>query len=221
MIYIGSAKGVKYGVKKELLYNHKLGWRVIRAKDKTIANSLANYMAMACNNSHLKYDQAKRCEVLQHGITKQYNVHCDCSSLVTYLVRLSTGVDISVFTTATGANRLLKTGLFEEVPYYKDALCNGDILFTKVQGHCAIVVSGAGSVTSYQIPLPTLKKGSRGTEVVKLQKSLNTLGAFLESDGIFGNETKKAVMEWQYKNGLKPDGIYGKKSFDKLQRMVK
>lgn len=220
MIYIGSAKGVKYGVKKELLYNHKLGWRVIRAKDKVVANALADYMIMACNNSHLKYNQAKRHEVLQHGISKQFNVCCDCSSLLTYIVRIATGVDIPVFTTATGANKLLRTGLFEEVPYYKDALCNGDILITRVQGHCAVVVSGAGSVTNYQVPLPTLKKGSRGTEVVKLQRSLNKFGAFLESDGIFGNDTKKAVQEWQYTNGLKPDGIYGPKSFDKLQGMV-
>ena len=42
-----------------------------------------------------------------------------------------------------------------------------------------------------------------------LQRNLNKLGYSLNADGIFGEDTKKAVISFQGKNGLSADGIVG------------
>lgn len=61
----------------------------------------------------------------------------------------------------------------------------------------------------------TLSVGSRGRDVAKIQQALN-----IASDGIYGNNTKKAVMSWQAKNGLVADGIIGPKTYRKLQNIM-
>lgn len=57
----------------------------------------------------------------------------------------------------------------------------------------------------------TIKKGSRGDDVKKLQTRLN-----LYPDGIFGPLTDEAVREFQKQNGLVVDGIVGEKTWSKL-----
>lgn len=57
----------------------------------------------------------------------------------------------------------------------------------------------------------TIKLGSRGADVVTLQKKLN-----LTPDGNFGPLTDKAVREFQKKNGLTADGIVGPKTWEAL-----
>ena len=58
-----------------------------------------------------------------------------------------------------------------------------------------------------------LKRGSRGDEVVTLQKKLKQWGYYDGAvDGIFGSGTQKAVQYFQRKNGLTADGIVGTKT---------
>ena len=59
-----------------------------------------------------------------------------------------------------------------------------------------------------------LKKGDKGSDVKALQKRLIELGYLPEgsADGNFGNQTYKAVRNFQYYNGLTRDGIAGKKT---------
>ena len=58
---------------------------------------------------------------------------------------------------------------------------------------------------------PTLKKGSRGDAVKQLQEFLNAKGYPCGmADGIFGQKTYNAVVEWQKDHGLVPDGIVGR-----------
>jgi len=52
--------------------------------------------------------------------------------------------------------------------------------------------------------------------VKKLQTLLNQNGASLETDGIFGPKTDKAVREYQRANGLGVDGIVGPKTWGAL-----
>ena len=58
-----------------------------------------------------------------------------------------------------------------------------------------------------------LKKGSKGDEVVTLQKKLKQWGYYSGAvDGVFGSGTEKAVKYFQQKNGLTADGIVGAKT---------
>ena len=55
------------------------------------------------------------------------------------------------------------------------------------------------------------KFGSQSEEVKQIQKKLKNWGYYEgQIDGIFGSETKKAVIAFQKKNGLTADGIAGK-----------
>ena len=63
----------------------------------------------------------------------------------------------------------------------------------------------------------TLKKGSSGDLVKKVQQKLKSWGYLTgKVDGVFGNGTKTAVQKFQRKNGLTADGVVGKKTFDAL-----
>lgn len=56
----------------------------------------------------------------------------------------------------------------------------------------------------------TLKSGSRGSEVTKLQTQLKKLGYFdVIPTGHFGSITKEAVKKFQRDKGLAADGIFG------------
>lgn len=61
----------------------------------------------------------------------------------------------------------------------------------------------------------TLQKGSKGDEVKEWQNFLNTQGYGLSVDGDFGDNTYKATLEWQQKNGLGADGIVGENTWSK------
>ena len=62
--------------------------------------------------------------------------------------------------------------------------------------------------------LPVLKKGSRGDYVLHWQKFLNQNGFYCgKEDGKFGDNTEKAVKQYQISKGLVPDGIIGKKTW--------
>lgn len=63
-----------------------------------------------------------------------------------------------------------------------------------------------------------LKIGSIGTEVSYLQKKLySKLYPVGTIDGIFGQNTEKAVKAFQTENGLTPDGIVGPKTWSALK----
>lgn len=68
-------------------------------------------------------------------------------------------------------------------------------------------------------PSITLKIGSTGSLVVKLQQSLRELGYFtyFANTGIFGQVTKNAVIAFQKANKLTPDGIAGSKTLAKIE----
>lgn len=62
-----------------------------------------------------------------------------------------------------------------------------------------------------------LKQGSRGDLVKTVQTKLKRWGYYKGSvDGIYGKQTKAAVVYFQKKNGLTADGIVGKKTLAAL-----
>ncbi|QMU64760.1 MAG: DUF3380 domain-containing protein [Flavobacteriaceae bacterium] len=64
--------------------------------------------------------------------------------------------------------------------------------------------------------MTTLRKGSTGEDVRKLQQLLNQSGYNLTVDGIFGDGTENAVKKFQQENGLAIDGIVGPATWDAL-----
>ena len=75
-----------------------------------------------------------------------------------------------------------------------------------------------GSDLSYNV----LKEGSKGRYVYRLQEYLRRVSLVNQNipnitlDGIFGSETKKAVMSFQKEYGLEVTGIVDDEMWDKL-----
>ena len=70
-------------------------------------------------------------------------------------------------------------------------------------------------------PEPTrstaLRNGDEGTDVAYVQQRLRALGYLSGSaDGIFGNNTERAVKEFQMANGLTADGVVGNRTMAML-----
>jgi len=66
-----------------------------------------------------------------------------------------------------------------------------------------------------------LDMGDRGAEVETLQTRLNlALGLDLATDGIFGPNTRTAVMEFQRENGLAVDGVVGPNTQAELDKLA-
>ena len=63
-----------------------------------------------------------------------------------------------------------------------------------------------------------LSYGSQGSDVTELQKLLNQNGYKLDVDGIFGDQTRDAVQQYQQKNGLDVDGIVGNNTWGALTK---
>lgn len=66
---------------------------------------------------------------------------------------------------------------------------------------------------------PTLKRGSRGTDVRALQyllRGFSDATQSLSADGVFGLNTQKAVRLYQESRGLKVDGVVGALTWAKL-----
>lgn len=64
---------------------------------------------------------------------------------------------------------------------------------------------------------PTVRYGSKGNYVCTAQDALNALGFTTGGlDGVFGNNTRNAVLTFQSRNGLSADGILGPLTWSKL-----
>lgn len=69
----------------------------------------------------------------------------------------------------------------------------------------------------------TIRRGSKGQDVIDCQTMLNKLGYDLGSygiDGDYGKCTENAVKEFQRKSGLVVDGVCGPMTFDALEKAV-
>ena len=79
-------------------------------------------------------------------------------------------------------------------------------------------VIGNIPISTPDIDHPTLRKGDRGDEVKQWQAFLNANDYRCGTvDGIFGNNTEKAVKQYQAAHGLVADGIIGPKTWASLK----
>ena len=214
-----SSPDYKGEVSMQNFYVSSKGWYILRAKNPDIAANIALAMTIACNNPNIGYNQARRLDIIKAGTHATTPTSCDCSSLVRQCVRES-GIEVGNFTTANEVSVLMATGQFEKIAYTKNTtLYLGDILVTKTKGHTVIITSGA-TRSQNAIATPTVKMGSKGDNARLLQHNLNQCGYNLEEDGDFGKLSTAALKDWQAKNGLVSDGIYGKKSEAKMRQIL-
>lgn len=79
-------------------------------------------------------------------------------------------------------------------------------------------VIGNIPISTPDIDHPTLRRGDRGDEVKQWQAFLNANDYRCGTvDGIFGNNTEKAVKQYQAAHGLVADGIIGPKTWASLK----
>ena len=230
-------------VSMQEFYNHSKGWIVARLKDAAQALKCAKAMETACNNPNIGYDQWQRNGLApgKADVDTKTKVETDCSALVRRCIYDATGKDVGDIRTITMHNALPASGLFEPLKNYTPGmtLYTGDVLFTghlgsPVSGHTVIVVKGAERGADYKpgkeskVAQPTLKKGSKGSEVTKLQKNLTSLGykddakTALKADGDFGAKTEQALKKFQKSaKTLEVDGVYGPKSYAVMKSAIK
>lgn len=202
-------------------YMHSKGWYLLRPKNITHANAIAEAMIRACNNDNIGYDQSNRLGVIKYGTNSSVKTECDCSSLVRQCVKEGAGVDVGSFTTATEKSMLLATGLFENAITVTSStvMYNGDILVTKTKGHTAIVVSGnpRKATIASSANQNSAQTNSNNSIISQGQQHANNFAQCgLEIDGIRGTNTKKAsvkvvqrALNCDYNAKLKEDGIWG------------
>lgn len=66
-----------------------------------------------------------------------------------------------------------------------------------------------------------LGRGSKGPEVIELQKKLAQLGYTIgTADGKFGSKTEAAVRRFQKEHGLRVDGLAGTQTIKELKRLT-
>ena len=236
----GGTPDYKGEISMQNFYVSNKGWWVIRPKSAEHAKKIAANMKTACNNKNIGYDQGGRLGVIKYGVATKTKTEADCSSLVRACVKEATGKDPGDFYTGNEAEVLNKTGLFEAKKSYTNGmkLYSGDILVTKQKGHTVIVVEGASrdgakpapavKKTNSKVAQPTLKKGSEGAEVKKLQNNLKYLGfksddrKVLEVDGEFGTKTEQALKKFQRSaKTLQPDGVYDQNSYKVMAGTIK
>ncbi len=75
-------------------------------------------------------------------------------------------------------------------------------------------------LTPQALAYSKLKKGSKGTEVVRMQEALKSLGYSVKVDGKYGSATMTTVKNFQKKYGLTADGVAGNKTLTLLYSLV-
>jgi hypothetical protein len=82
-----------------------------------------------------------------------------------------------------------------------------------------VMQSGDKSMTSTSIATdPTLRQGDSGAAVTEQQQLLNVKGINITVDGVFGDATRVALVQFQQQNGLAADGIVGTQTWQALRR---
>ena len=104
----------------ESYYSHRLGWYMLRAKDKEVARKIGLAMVEACLNDNIGYDQSGRYGIIEclkiYGRLAKINkpTEADCSSLVRACC-IQAGISVGDFNTSSEVVVLERTGAFNKV----------------------------------------------------------------------------------------------------------
>ena len=142
-------------------YLEKRPWVVLRCKDPSKREKIAQAMERAIKNDAIGYDQNQRDTLFNNVKNRGYdplqtskNVETDCSALIRVCIAYAYGKDlVGNITTASEPQVLKNTGEFEMLAtdkYIKsDAhLLRGDILCTSTTGHTVVILEDGGNEDS-------------------------------------------------------------------------
>lgn len=124
---------------------------------------------------------------------------------------------------------LKQLGFFSQNPtgYYGDITKVAVIDFQKQHGLAADGIAGTGTLEKISSLLKAdksttvLKKGMNNPDVKAIQRDLRILGFFTPGPtGYFGDATEAAVIQFQKKNGITPDGKIGANTRAKIKDLV-
>jgi murein L,D-transpeptidase YcbB/YkuD len=99
----------------------------------------------------------------------------------------------------------------QEVPDEPVVVAPEEVAETPAKATTAPAVVAAPAKEDFDA-MPILKEGSKGSAVKILQKQLG-----ITADGDFGPNTKKAVITFQTKHGLKAEGVVGPATWNALE----
>lgn len=213
-----------FEVSTQFWYAHEKGWRVFRPTSENQAKRIAENMELACANSCIGYDQYERDTLYKTSQPFGFDCgkvktpcETDCSALVRVCCAYA-GIFLKTFNTETEPAVLMASGKFSELTgsmftKRSNFLRRGDILVTASKGHTVVVLTDGDQTYS-------LKKGDRGEEVAELQRKLMALNYDLGkwgADGDYGKKTAEAVRKFQQDRGLNDDGVYGEETRKALE----
>ena len=72
-----------------------------------------------------------------------------------------------------------------------------------------------------QCVVAPVKLGEKSSRVVKMQTLLKQKAYKIATDGVFGNQTLSVLKAFQTDNDLKPDGVCGVKTWEKLDSVIR
>ena len=237
--YKGGAAGDNTGREWQIRDWYNRPWNcVLRHPDPEVRACLADLATKAANNNRIGYDQYQRETYWQELQKAGYDpskitVACesDCSAGVIANIKAAGHIlgrtelqNITCTYTGNMRSGLTAAGFacLTESKYLTSSayLVAGDVLLND-KHHTATAVTngvsaGTGEITASAMPL--IKKGSKGSAVLQLQKMLNAKGYKLTEDGDFGSKTEAAVKAYQKANGLEVDGEVGEKTWASLMK---
>lgn len=154
-------------VATEPYYKHRLGWYMLRPKDKEVARKIGLAMVEACLNNNIGYDQSERYGIInclkKYGRIAKINepTEADCSSLVRACC-VQAGINVGDFNTSSEVAVLEKTGAFNKAVVVANdtKLCAGDILVTRTKGHTVVVTEGYPREDEKSTTKPSAKKAA-------------------------------------------------------------
>ena len=242
---INGAKGDSTGkeVCTRTWYSKPWDYMVIHP-DAKVREKHAKAIEAACANDNIGYGQndrntahteAKKVGYDLSKIKKKCNTDCSALQNLAAVASGATGVTYGSngWTTSTMLEALKAAGykIITDKKYLTSAeYCLRGAIYVKSGSHtvCGLTDGSKASKTLKLITVPklasatpNLKKRSTGTQVKYLQKDLNyTMESGLDVDGQFGLKTDAALREFQKKNKLSIDGVYGDKSRAKMKTLL-
>lgn len=203
------------------------GWQdVFRAKKAAVRKKIAKNMIALVDNPHVGYNQDARLTLDREARKVNYdfakittNCDTDCSQATAECI-IGAGIPIDPDMYTGNEKQLIeRTGQFKTYDGKSyiasdQKLKVGDILF-KI-GHSAVVVKVQyvlSRVLEYKEDEPYMC----GEDVAKVQEKLNkAIKCNLDIDSEYGPKTAAAVVRFQKKKKLDPDGVVGRKTAEAL-----